>query len=128
MIQSINHFKPRAGARIGVLAMIKNILFDTEGVLLDFSPEAILRRLKVPEEDIPLLREAVFRSPERISLQRDGITLEKAVDTIAAALPLGLRSWAGLALADGNNDLDMDLPHVARWAPLCAEWLEEIGI
>ena len=80
--------------------MIKNILFDTEGVLLDFSPEAILRRLKVPEEDIPLLREAVFRSPERITLQRDGITLEKAVDTIAAGLPLGLRSWAGQALAD----------------------------
>ena len=34
----------------------------------------------------------------------------------------------GLALADGNNDLGMDLPHVARWAALCAEWLEEQGI
>ena len=34
----------------------------------------------------------------------------------------------GLALADGNNDLAMDLPHVARWAELCAEWLREQGI
>lgn len=34
----------------------------------------------------------------------------------------------GLALADGDNDLGMDLPHVARWAALCAEWLEEQGI
>lgn len=33
----------------------------------------------------------------------------------------------GLALADGNNDLSMDLPHVAHWAGLCAEWLEELG-
>lgn len=34
----------------------------------------------------------------------------------------------GLAMADGNNDLAMDLPHVARWAELCAEWLREQGI
>lgn len=34
----------------------------------------------------------------------------------------------GLALADGNNDLSMNLPHVARWAELCAEWLTELGI
>ena len=31
----------------------------------------------------------------------------------------------GLALADGDNDLGMNIPHVARWAELCAEWLEE---
>ena len=34
----------------------------------------------------------------------------------------------GLALADGQNDLAMDLPHVARWASLCAEWLTEQGL
>jgi len=34
----------------------------------------------------------------------------------------------GLALADGNNDLAMDLPHVARWAQLCSEWLREQNI
>lgn len=32
----------------------------------------------------------------------------------------------GMALADGNNDLSMDIPHVARWAELCAEWLRGI--
>ena len=30
----------------------------------------------------------------------------------------------GLAMADGNNDLAMDIPHTARWGELCAEWLE----
>ncbi|MBP5167096.1 MAG: alpha/beta hydrolase [Oscillospiraceae bacterium] len=34
----------------------------------------------------------------------------------------------GLALADGHNDLAMDIPHVARWAALCAEWLAEQGL
>lgn len=34
----------------------------------------------------------------------------------------------GLALADGNNDLSMNIPHVARWAELCAEWLREQGL
>lgn len=34
----------------------------------------------------------------------------------------------GLALADGNNDLSMDIPHVHHWADLCAEWLQNIGI
>ena len=34
----------------------------------------------------------------------------------------------GLALADGANDLSMDIPHVAHWAQLCAEWLTEQDI
>lgn len=34
----------------------------------------------------------------------------------------------GLALADGNNDLYMDIPHVAHWSGLCAEWLHGLGL
>jgi len=33
----------------------------------------------------------------------------------------------GLALADGNNDLDEKIPHIMHWSILCAEWLEELG-
>lgn len=33
----------------------------------------------------------------------------------------------GLALADGNNDLALEIPHVAHWSALCAEWLKELG-
>ena len=29
----------------------------------------------------------------------------------------------GMALADGENDLAMNIPHVAKWADLCADWL-----
>lgn len=34
----------------------------------------------------------------------------------------------GLAMADGCNDLAMDLPHVAQWGTLCAQWLEQQGL
>lgn len=34
----------------------------------------------------------------------------------------------GLALADGNNDLYMDVPHVAQWAPLCVTWLNGLEL
>ncbi len=34
----------------------------------------------------------------------------------------------GLALADGNNDLDMKLPHLMHWSELCAEWLAQQGL
>ena len=80
--------------------MIKNILFDCAGVLLDFSPETVLRRLGVPEEDVPVLCREVFGSAEWIALQRRGVTLEEAADRIGLRLPMRLRSWAGLALSD----------------------------
>ncbi len=80
--------------------MIKNILFDCAGVLLDFSPETVLRRLGVPGEDVPVLCREVFGSAEWIALQRRGVTLEEAADRIGLRLPMRLRSWAGLALSD----------------------------
>jgi acetyl esterase/lipase len=33
----------------------------------------------------------------------------------------------GLALADGNNDLDCKVPHVMHWSKLCDEWLQNLG-
>lgn len=50
----------------------------------------------------------------------------------AAGVPFEMHCFTdgvhGLALADGENDLGMDIPHVHRWAALCAEWLEALGI
>ncbi len=30
----------------------------------------------------------------------------------------------GLGLADGENDLGMDVPHITHWAMLCDEWMQ----
>lgn len=50
----------------------------------------------------------------------------------AAGVPFEMHCFTdgvhGLALADGENDLGMDIPHVHRWAELCAEWLEALEI
>lgn len=61
---------------------------------------------------------------------RHSFTLGQALTAVGIPFEMHLfpEGVHGLALADGNNDLDMDLPHVARWASLCAEWLEEQGI
>ena len=32
----------------------------------------------------------------------------------------------GLAMADGNNDLNLDIPHIHHWGELCTEWLKEV--
>lgn len=50
----------------------------------------------------------------------------------AAGVPFEMHCFTegvhGLALADGENDLSMNIPHVHHWAALCAEWLKTIGI
>lgn len=103
--------------------MIKTILFDAAGVMLDFSPDDILRQLNVPEEDIPTLAAAVYGSPEWVAMQRDGMTIEEAADRIELRLPMRLRSWAGLALSDWWK---YPLRGVPGMAELAAE-LKEMG-
>lgn len=58
---------------------------------------------------------------------RHSFTLGQALTAVGIPFEMHLSPEGvhGLALADGYNDLDMDIPHVARWAQLCAEWLRE---
>lgn len=50
----------------------------------------------------------------------------------AAGVPFELHCFPqgvhGMALADGENDLGLNIAHVAKWAELCTEWLREQGI
>ena len=59
---------------------------------------------------------------------RYGMCLAKALQD--AGIPYELHIFQqgvhGMAMADGNNDLDMEIPHVAHWGELCKEWLELI--
>ena len=61
---------------------------------------------------------------------RHSFTLGQALTAVGIPFEMHLfpEGVHGLALADGQNDLFMDLPHVARWASLCAEWLAEQGL
>ena len=61
---------------------------------------------------------------------RHGLCLAKALAD--AQVPFELHVFEGgahgLALADGENDLAADIPHIAHWARLCTEWLEMHGL
>ncbi len=61
---------------------------------------------------------------------RHSFTLGQALTAVGIPFEMHLfpEGVHGLALADGHNDLAMNLPHVARWASLCAEWLSEQGL
>lgn len=59
---------------------------------------------------------------------RHGMCLAKALqdEGVPYELHIFTEGVHGLAMADGNNDLDMSVPHVAHWGELCSEWLENI--
>ena len=61
---------------------------------------------------------------------RHSFTLGQALTAMAIPFEMHLFPGGvhGLALADGNNDLFMDVPHVAQWAPLCVTWLKGLGL
>lgn len=60
---------------------------------------------------------------------RHGMCLAKALQD--AGVPYELHIFQsgvhGLAMADGRNDLAMDIPHVTHWGELCREWLGDMG-
>ena len=61
---------------------------------------------------------------------RHSFTLGQALTAVGIPFEMHLfpEGAHGLALADGNNDLGVNLPHVGRWAELCSEWLVSQGI
>ena len=59
-----------------------------------------------------------------------GMTLAKSLEDAKVPYELHIFSEGshGICLADGENDLGENNPHVAHWAELCAEWLHRQNI
>ena len=61
---------------------------------------------------------------------RHGLCLAKALQD--AGVPYELHIFEGgvhgLAMADGENDLEADVPHIHHWGRLCTEWLALHGL
>ena len=61
---------------------------------------------------------------------RHGLCLAKALQD--AGVPYELHIFEGgvhgLAMADGENDLEADIPHIHHWGQLCLEWLSLHGL
>lgn len=60
---------------------------------------------------------------------RHGMCLAKALQDAGVPYELHIMEGGvhGLGLADGENDLAADVPHIARWTQLCDEWLKLHG-
>jgi acetyl esterase/lipase len=56
---------------------------------------------------------------------RHGMTLAKALQDAGVSYELHIMDGGvhGLALADGENDLAADSPHIHHWVDLCDEWI-----
>ncbi|MCD7807618.1 MAG: alpha/beta hydrolase [Lachnospiraceae bacterium] len=60
---------------------------------------------------------------------RHGMCLAKALQDAGVAYELHIfqQGVHGLAMADGRNDLGMNIPHISHWGDLCSEWLRDLG-
>ena len=74
--------------------MIRNILFDMGGVLLEFTPEQYVARLGLNAADSAILLREVFHSVEWVCLDRDSLTEEEALASMCKRIPERLRAAA----------------------------------
>ena len=97
---------------------IRNPFFKDRDDLYRFSPEVNFNRQTPP----------FFIWQTNSDDPRHSFTTGAALT--AAGVPFEMHLFPegvhGLAMADGNNDLEMDVPSVAQWAPLCANWLTRV--
>lgn len=61
---------------------------------------------------------------------RHSMNLAKALQDAGVAYELHIFEGAphGVAMADGENDLNANIPHIHHWGRLCIEWLELHGL
>lgn len=67
--------------------MIKNIVFDMSRVLMEFDTRRYALLAGVPEADLDRFRWEVYRSPEWLMIEREGITPADAAAAMCARLP-----------------------------------------
>ncbi|NLT14547.1 MAG: alpha/beta hydrolase [Clostridiales bacterium] len=100
-----------------------------------FSPVPVPEETLAEEQYLSVERNLTAQTPPFFIWQTNSddprLSMNLAWQLQCANIPFELHCFPGgvhgLALADGNNDLGLKLPHVARWAELCAEWLSELG-
>ena len=86
--------------------MIKNIVFDMGGVLINFDAERYTARFVPDAGDRALIRRELFRSVAWIQMDRGSITDEEAVAAVCARLPAHLHQ----AVRDILDNWHQDIP------------------
>ena len=95
--------------------MIKHVIFDMGGVLVDFNPTRSLKKIFSRKEDIDLLLKEIFEGPDWAKLDRGTLRVEQAVDRACERLPARLHASVRHLLenwADEMLPIDEMLPLV----------------
>lgn len=97
---------------------IRNPFFASRDELFYYSPEVNITRETPP----------FFIWQTNSDDPRHSFTTGQALT--AAGIPFEMHLFPegvhGMAMADGHNDLGMNVPHVHKWGDLCADWLDNI--
>lgn len=72
--------------------MIKQVIFDMGGVLVDFNPPATLKKHFTDQKDIDLLLKEIFDGPDWANLDRGTLTVEQMVARACERLPARLHA------------------------------------
>lgn len=80
--------------------MIRNVIFDMGGVLLDFDPRKFVARAGLDGEDSAILINEIFHSAEWVSLDRGSMSEEDAFASMCTRIPPRLHA-AARAVFDG---------------------------
>ncbi|MBR5761037.1 MAG: hypothetical protein IKX87_03345 [Lachnospiraceae bacterium] len=97
---------------------IRNPFFADKEELIYYSPEVNISRETPP----------FFIWQTNSDDPRNSFAMGQALTAMGVPFEMHLfpEGVHGLALADGHNDLAMDIPSVAQWAELCVNWLNRI--
>ena len=97
---------------------IRNPFFANTEELFYYSPE-----INISRETPPFFIWQTNSDDPRNSFTLGQALTAKGIPFEMHLFPEGVH---GLALADGHNDLAMDIPQVHKWADMCCGWLDKI--
>lgn len=85
--------------------MIKNIIFDMGGVLLDFNPKASLSKYFSDEADIELLLKELFNGPDWVRLDKGTLTIDEAIERTCSRIPERLHAKLSYLLKNWKDEM-----------------------
>ena len=95
--------------------MIKNIIFDLGGVLVDWNPVDKLRRMGLPEDEVNIIAQNTAFSAEWNEIDKGAIEKEKLFDVMLARIPEEYRKDAASFLNEGVFDAIHSFSYSADW-------------
>ncbi len=95
--------------------MIKNIIFDLGGVLVDWNPVDKLRRMGLPEEEVQEIAKNTTFSPEWNEVDRSAIAKEQLFAKMLSNVPEKYREDAASFLNEGVFDAIHSFSYSADW-------------